>query len=94
MNPSIVMLTFGVLGALAFIWARWRPTPADEVQHFRCPGCGQKLRYLARKGGRPGACPNCRKQWTLPAVTQKRSANEGIAAGANRLMWSARRLAS
>jgi DNA-directed RNA polymerase subunit RPC12/RpoP len=41
---------------------------------FRCPACGQKLRCLASKAGRPGMCPRCRERWTLPAVTQELTA--------------------
>lgn len=55
--------------ALAVVWwVRSRvPNPA-RFHCFRCPGCQQKLRYLASKSGCPGMCPRCSQRWTLPAV--------------------------
>ena len=33
---------------------------------FRCPECGQKIRYAAARAGADGACPRCWKRVTLP----------------------------
>ncbi len=33
---------------------------------FRCPWCGQKLRYVSRKAGRSGPCPRCLRPCTMP----------------------------
>jgi hypothetical protein len=37
-----------------------------EFHYWRCPDCGQKLRYLAAKAGRAALCPLCRRRLTLP----------------------------
>jgi hypothetical protein len=51
-----------------FRWVRSHNPEAEKYLLFRCPHCGQKVRYLASKAGRPGMCPRCRQQWTLPTA--------------------------
>lgn len=63
--PAVVGASLAV-GVVAYFWLR-RRRPASEVHyHFRCPGCGQKIRYSADKAGRAAACPHCRQRWTFP----------------------------
>jgi len=72
-----VVLLVACLAALAaakFAWVRWRPGDEETYHRFRCPGCGQKVRYRAWKAGRPGMCPRCRRHWTLPATADNASA--------------------
>src|SRR5260370_20057159 len=45
--------------------------PGEVAHHyFRCPDCGQKMRYAASRAGRDAICPRCRRRWTLPATPQ------------------------
>ena len=64
------LLLFGLPGAAAvagLVWLLFFRQPREEQSFFfRCPGCGQKLRYLARKAGRPGQCPRCKQGCTFP----------------------------
>ena len=56
-----VALTAGAQNAI--------PTP-EQFFVFRCGRCGQKVRYLAAKAGRPGKCPRCKTACTLPVNPQ------------------------
>jgi hypothetical protein len=64
------LLLFGLLGAVTLAgvscWLFFRQPREEPSFFFRCPGCGQKLRYLARKAGRPGQCPRCKQGCTFP----------------------------
>jgi DNA-directed RNA polymerase subunit RPC12/RpoP len=54
-------------GRLVLCLARRR----QAVHHvFRCPACGQKIRYAAARAGTVGGCPRCWKKVTLPATPQ------------------------
>jgi hypothetical protein len=71
MVPLIVLGVLPLL-ALAGYWlvrARTTPTP-EQFFVFRCGRCGQKVRYLAAKAGRPGKCPRCKTACTLPVNPQ------------------------
>jgi hypothetical protein len=73
------LFLFGTLAALAAGYRVLRPRPVPEAayQHFRCPGCDQKLRCAADKVGRPGRCPRCKRSWGTPPLCVKALANEG-----------------
>jgi hypothetical protein len=64
------LVLLGLLGAVAgigMVWWFFFRSPREEPSFFfRCPGCGQKLRYLARKAGRSGQCPRCKQGCTFP----------------------------
>jgi hypothetical protein len=66
----VVLIVTGAVLVAAAAYLLWRGRrPAESVVHyFRCPACGQKLRYAACKAGRPAVCPRCRRQGTLPAT--------------------------
>jgi DNA-directed RNA polymerase subunit RPC12/RpoP len=71
----MLMTTFllvAAAGLAAGTCLRLRPRHSgpEKFLHFRCAECGQKVRYLATKAGRPGMCPRCRQRWTLPTVAQ------------------------
>ena len=69
-----VVLGTTVLLAPAIYWVlrkqaqKWHAR--QDVQHFHCPRCGQKMRYLAGHAGRVIACPTCWKRCTLPEAGQ------------------------
>jgi hypothetical protein len=65
----VLLGIFVVSGAGVILSARSRAAQ-DEFQYTRCGECGQKVRYLASKAGRPGMCPRCKQQWILPATPQ------------------------
>jgi len=68
----LVVLAILPLMALAGYWiTRRRPARAEERFFvFRCNRCGQKVRYLAEKAGRPGKCPRCKTACVLPSTPQ------------------------
>jgi hypothetical protein len=72
MVPTLVLLAVAAasLAAVGLVWAGRRARREEPYCVFRCPGCGQKVRYQARKAGRAALCPRCRRPWTLPAGPQ------------------------
>src|SRR5262249_15274854 len=67
MLRTILSLAVVVLAAAVAIFYVWRRHHQEETFHyFRCPECGQKVRYLASRAGREAMCPRCAKKWTLP----------------------------
>jgi hypothetical protein len=75
MVPFVVLAVLPLL-ALAGYWVvRPRAARAEERFFvFRCDRCGQKVRYLAEKAGRPGKCPRCKTPCLLPSTPQDRNA--------------------
>ena len=66
-----VLIILGVGAGLAvggYLFLRSRAEPEELYYRFLCPSCGRKLRYRARKAGRPGMCPRCKQRCTFPAV--------------------------
>jgi len=57
------MRMFVALIRAVFPAGRWEP---GSSLYFRCPWCGQKLRYVPRKAGRSGPCPRCLRPCTTP----------------------------
>jgi hypothetical protein len=75
MGVALVLLTGALVGVTALFWARRRG--GDEPYHcFRCPGCGQKVRYLASRAGKSALCPRCRRCCVLPATPRERAGRE------------------
>src|SRR5262245_20471060 len=71
MNVTLIVFAVAILGmGTLFYLVRRRPSDSAAYHAFRCPGCGQKVRYLATKAGRPAKCPRCRGLWTLPTNPQ------------------------
>jgi uncharacterized paraquat-inducible protein A len=67
----IVTGAVAILAAAAVNLIRWvRGTEEPAVHHGCCPGCGQKVRYAARRAGREAPCPRCGLWWTLPSTSQ------------------------
>lgn len=76
----MVLQLLGLLGAAAVIggvawWFFFRQPQKEQSFFFRCPSCGQKLRYLARKAGKLGKCPRCNKGCTFPSTPQEAAAS-------------------
>ena len=44
-----------------------RQLAGTSYSYGRCPGCRQRIRFLAHKAGRGGECPRCAKRFTLSA---------------------------
>jgi hypothetical protein len=57
----------GIFGV--FFWKQFA-RGSDEYSYARCPGCRQRIRFLAHKAGRGGQCPRCRKTFTLAAAAR------------------------
>src|SRR5260370_29030083 len=55
-----------VLAAGAYLLVRFRSRAEPVIYHFRCPICGQKLRYTADRAGRDAICSRCRASGPLP----------------------------
>jgi hypothetical protein len=71
MVPLIVLGVLPLLALTGYWLVRSRMAPAAERFFvFRCGRCGQKIRYLAEKAGRPGKCPRCKTACLLPANPQ------------------------
>lgn len=70
---TTLFIVSGVIGVLvvAMFYVNRREASVDDgpYVYFRCPFCNKKLRFQARKAGRPGMCPCCRRRWTMPAST-------------------------
>jgi hypothetical protein len=76
MSLTLILLAGASLGA-ALVWARLRSVQEEPCHIWRCPSCGQKLRYRAHKAGRAGGCPRCLREWILPATPQELPASRG-----------------
>jgi hypothetical protein len=73
MDTTTVLLTAGailLLAAAAFAFLRLRGDREEPYYHFRCPGCGRRLRYRARQTGHAGQCNHCGHGVTFPPVAQ------------------------
>ena len=65
---SLAVVVLATAGAILYV--RRRQPQEEPYYYFRCPECGQKVRYLASKAGRECMCPRCGKKWTLPRQPQ------------------------
>lgn len=76
MDPTILLVAAIVVVAAAggaYLFVRWkgrRRALDATIYHFRCPGCGRRLRFNSRQVGRKGKCSHCGKEITFPAVSQ------------------------
>jgi DNA-directed RNA polymerase subunit RPC12/RpoP len=59
-----------ILAALGTLMRTARKSEEPGMYLYRCPECGQKVRYSARRAGRDALCPRCRHRCTLPATQQ------------------------
>jgi DNA-directed RNA polymerase subunit RPC12/RpoP len=58
--------TAAALAAGSYALIRFRSRAEPIIYHFRCPNCGQKLRYIADRAGRDAKCSRCRSVGRLP----------------------------
>jgi hypothetical protein len=63
-----VALLLAAAVAGGYLGPRWRRSRqvVPAYDHFRCPGCKRRLRYLAQKAGHRGRCPTCKRDLTFP----------------------------
>ena len=62
---SLILLA-GAATAGVYVVLRAQRPRAEPIYHFRCPACGQKLRYSASRAGRAAICTRCSQRLTLP----------------------------
>ena len=76
MDPTIllaIVVTATAIAGGAYLFTRLKGRRRAEdgtVYHFRCPGCGRRLRFHSRQVGRKGKCSHCGKEITFPTVAQ------------------------
>jgi LPXTG-motif cell wall-anchored protein len=70
MEPAmlIALVGVGLLLAAGSLWLVRRRAKSDPLCHYRCPRCGQKLRYHRSRSGKPAACTRCFFEFVLPAT--------------------------
>jgi uncharacterized paraquat-inducible protein A len=69
--PYLLILAAAIAGGVTgYILLRRQRDERQQGYHFRCPGCGQKLRFGKRDQGRRVMCPRCLKTCTLAEVKQ------------------------
>jgi len=71
--PTLIVVSvvaFVALAAGVYYVLRARQPKAEEMYHFRCPQCEQKLRYAASRAGRPAMCTRCTWRGLLPLKPQ------------------------
>lgn len=66
LSPMMLLAVVVALSGVSYLWLRARPAAAPVRRCMRCPGCGQKVRYLACRAGHAALCPRCRVRLTLP----------------------------
>ncbi len=68
-----IAVLFGVSVTLGLIWW-WQEgrlfRTEESLLYCRCEECGQKIRYLATRAGRPAGCPRCKRRWILPETPE------------------------
>ena len=66
---GVVIVLVGAGAGIGFMrWKAQSKAKADEFHHFRCPGCGRKLRYRVRQVGNKGQCSHCGHNIVFPSV--------------------------
>src|SRR5271165_4999305 len=72
MTTTIIVAagTVAILAAIGWILRTARKPDEPGTYLYRCPECGQKVRYSARRAGRDALCPRCRQRCTLPLTPQ------------------------
>jgi DNA-directed RNA polymerase subunit RPC12/RpoP len=73
MSPALIVISAVVIAASAvgvYLVRRARQRTTEEMHHFRCPTCEQKLRYAASRAGRPAMCTRCTWRGLLPLKRQ------------------------
>jgi predicted RNA-binding Zn-ribbon protein involved in translation (DUF1610 family) len=53
-----------------FAMKKARIAKAEEILHFRCPGCKRRLRFRARQAGNKGKCSHCGHDIVFPHPSQ------------------------
>jgi hypothetical protein len=73
MDTTTGVLIVGAILALVggyFLYGRLRTKPEEPYYHFRCPGCGRRLRFRERQVGHRGQCSHCGEGLVFPPVSK------------------------
>jgi DNA-directed RNA polymerase subunit RPC12/RpoP len=77
METTTIVVVAGLVLALAggghYLLTRRRSQQREEGEpylHFRCQGCGRRLRFRAVQTGRRGQCSHCGRDVTFPRADQ------------------------
>ena len=54
-----------IMNAIATFLRKQFASSTATYRYGRCPGCKQRIRFLAHKAGRAGECPRCAKRFPL-----------------------------
>jgi hypothetical protein len=80
MYLAVLLVAAAVTAVVGWLWARSRQAPVSDVFYtFRCPECGQKIRYQAARAGRAALCPRCKRPAALPLIPPLLGAYPGAA---------------
>jgi hypothetical protein len=61
-----MVLVAAVVGSYLVPMLRRSRHTAPVYDHFNCPGCKRRLRFLPRQAGHRGRCPTCKRDLTFP----------------------------
>jgi predicted RNA-binding Zn-ribbon protein involved in translation (DUF1610 family) len=70
---AIAVAVLALAGGGYYLLARLRGqrrAKDEEFLHFRCTGCGRRLRFRARQAGHKGQCSHCGKDVNFPRADQ------------------------
>jgi DNA-directed RNA polymerase subunit RPC12/RpoP len=70
-----------ILTAVGVLRRSGRQSVEPATHLYRCPECGQKVRYSAKRAGRDALCPRCRSHWALPTTPQPLKLHRAARAG-------------
>jgi len=63
-------MPFIILAGYLLLRRRGEPEQTPRhLQHYRCPRCGQQMRYAPQQAGQSIGCPVCWKRLTLPTMS-------------------------
>ena len=77
--PYLLILATAVLAAVVgYTLVQRRREVRERAHHFRCPSCGQKLRFGKLEQGRRVMCPRCLKSYTSAELKQDQAADTPV----------------
>jgi DNA-directed RNA polymerase subunit RPC12/RpoP len=71
---TTIIVAAGIAVILAVVGWRMMRTARQPDQPtmylYRCPNCGQKIRYAISRSGRKALCPRCKRRCILPSTPE------------------------